>query len=350
MFVEPRMRLNLSYILPLATGADEDISELAAYLRRLADVVDDVIVVDGSAPHTVRRHRDLIPPPVRVLEPRERTTMGKVGNVVTGAEVARHERVVIADDDVRYEPGQLRRIAERLDAATVVRPQNHFDPLPWHARLDTARVLLARISGGDWPGTLAVRRSAMEAIGGYDGDVLFENLELVRTIVAAGGTEHLALDINVRRLPPTTHHFRGQQIRQAYDEFARPARLVLWLAVLPLGVHSLVRRRWAAIVTAGALTTVAAEAGRRRAGGRQWFPASSSALAAPWVVWRSLCSWAAVGARLRGGVRYRDIRLPRAATPRRVLRRRLAHTTIDRTTAGPGGSIDQSSEVVSTVS
>lgn len=326
------MRLDLSYVLPLATSDDEDITELATYLCALADVVDDVVVVDGSAPETVRRHRGLIDPRVRVLEPRLRTIMGKVGNVVAGAEAARHERVVIADDDVRYEPGQLRAVAERLDAATVVRPQNHFDPLPWHARVDTARTLLARISGGDWPGTLAVRRSAMEAIGGYDGDVLFENLELVRTIVAAGGTEHVALDINVRRLPPTTGHFRRQQIRQAYDEFARPTRLALWLAVLPLTAHGLVRRRWRTIATAGLASTMAAEVGRRRAGGRRCFPASSSALAAPWIVWRSLCAWAAVIARLRGGVRYRDVRLRRAATPARVLRRRLAHRPIGMTT------------------
>ena len=70
----------------------------------------------------------------------------------------------------------------------LVRPQNYFAPLRWHARWDTARTLLNRVAGGvDFPGTLAVRRSRSSQTDGYDGDVLFENLELIRTIEAAGG-------------------------------------------------------------------------------------------------------------------------------------------------------------------
>src|SRR5918912_708810 len=83
----------------------------------------------------------------------------------------------------------LAAIVAELDSADVVRPQNYFDPFPWHACLDTARSLLNRISGGDWPGTLGVRRSRLLATHGYDGKVLFENLELVRTVKAAGGVE-----------------------------------------------------------------------------------------------------------------------------------------------------------------
>ena len=67
---------------------------------------------------------------------------------------------MIADDDVRYEPAALRRAAELLDEHDLVRPQNFFEPLPWHARWDTARTLLNRGFGRDYPGTLAVRRLA----------------------------------------------------------------------------------------------------------------------------------------------------------------------------------------------
>ena len=98
---------------------------------------------------------------------------GKVAGVVTGIRRASHERVVIADDDVRYDDDALAEIAAAIDAADVVRPQNYFDPLPWHACLDTARSLLNRVSGGDWPGTLGVRRSRLLATNGYDGNVPF---------------------------------------------------------------------------------------------------------------------------------------------------------------------------------
>ena len=315
--------LALSYVLPLKTGDDEDVAELAGYVRGLADVVDDVIVVDGSSPEAVRHHRAAMGSAVRVLEPEQQTTMGKVGNVLTGISAARHEHVVIGDDDVRYTPEQLATMDALLADATVVRPQNHFEPLPWHAWVDTARTLLARVSGGDWPGTLGVHRSAVLAVGGYDGEVLFENLELVRTLVVAGGTERLALDLIVRRVPPTTAHFRGQQIRQAYDELARPSRLVASLLVLPATGLALGRGRPGVVLAGCAAATAAAEVGRRRAGGRAHFSATAPLVAGPWLLWRSLCTWVAIGSWLRGGVRYRDVRLRRAATPIRRLRARV---------------------------
>ncbi|MEJ7742178.1 MAG: hypothetical protein WKF73_06280 [Nocardioidaceae bacterium] len=50
-----------------------------------------------------------------------------------------------------------------------VRPQNFFAPLPWHARWDSARSLLNRAFGDDYPGTFGVQRSALEKTGGYCG-------------------------------------------------------------------------------------------------------------------------------------------------------------------------------------
>ncbi len=108
----------------------------------------------------------------------------------------------------------------------------------------------------------------------------------MRTVRAAGGTVLTPLDLYVARRPPTTAHFASQRVRQAYDDFAIPAR--------------------------------------RRAGGAERFSLSGSLLAPLWVVERSISSWLAVAARLRGGVRYGDRRLRHAATPMRRLRRRYA--------------------------
>ena len=149
--------------------------------------------------------------------------MGKVSGVRTGVRLASHEKVVIADDDVRYDPAALRRVAQLLESHDLVRPQNYFSRLPWHARWDTARTLLNRCLGRDYPGTLAVRRSRLLAMGLYDGDVLFENLELIRTVRAHGGSTVAPLDLYVARVPPSAAHFWGQRTRQAYDDFALPA-------------------------------------------------------------------------------------------------------------------------------
>ena len=105
-------------------------------------------------------------------------------------------------------------------------------------------MLLNRVTGGDWPGTIAVRRSALAATGGYDGRALVENLELVRTVVAAGGREVLLDDLFVARRPPTSRHFWSQRVRQAYDELARPGRLAWQLGLLPAMAVCVATGRW----------------------------------------------------------------------------------------------------------
>jgi glycosyl transferase family 21 len=318
--------LKASYVLPLRRTDRPAPGELAAYLRDLAGLVE-VVVVDGSPDPLWRAHHASFSGDVVHLRPDPGLAFGngKVNGVLTGLAAASHEAVVTADDDVRYDREGLRRLVGLLDHADLVRPQNFFDPLPWHARLDTARTLLNRVGGGDFPGTLGVRRSLLLDAGGYDGDVLFENLELLRTVRAAGGKVRTPFDLYVRRLPPDTRHFLGQRVRQAYDEFARPARLAGSLALLPAVVAMAARRRWRPLAAAAGLAVAAAEAGRRRAGGRTRFPATSSLLAPVWLLERSVSSWLAVHARLfGGGAAYAGTRLRRAATPQRVLRRRLA--------------------------
>lgn len=302
--------LELSYVLPLR--AETPRADLAPYLARLASLVD-VVVADGSPPPVVAAHRAAWPAGVRhvALPAERRTPMGKVGGVLVGLELARHDKVVIADDDVAWTCEQLGAMCHLLDRAEVVRPQNAFQPLPWHARWDTGRILLARATGGDWPGTLGVRRSVLLGAGGYAGDVMFENLELVRTVRRAGGRELVALDLIVRRSPPSERQFLGQRVRQAYDELARPLRLAAGLAILPLGIAAGARVRLGMVVGAIAL----AEVGRRRAGGRRAFPATSALWAPLWVAERAVTSWLALGSRVvLGGIPYRGAVLARAAT------------------------------------
>jgi hypothetical protein len=346
--------LDLSYVVPVRWRDGGQREELAEYLERIAPLVAEVIVVDGSEPEVFAANAEAWGEKVREAwgekvrhvapGPGEEWLMGKVAGVRTGVELASSERIVIADDDVRYDAEALRRTVELLDGYDLVCPQNYFDRLPWHARWDTARTLLNRCFGRDYPGTLAVRRSRMLAMGMYDGDVLFENLELMRTVRAHGGTVTSPLDLYVARTPPSAAHFWGQRTRQAYDDFALPLRMALWLAVLPAlvldwrlthadgtkvplygGKSSRRRyRRLGLAVPAGA-AVAAAEVGRRRAGGARFFPATSSLLAPVWILERATCSWLAVLQRLRfGGARYGDSVIAVAAHSERQLRRRFS--------------------------
>jgi hypothetical protein len=328
--------LDATYILPLRRATPEVNDEFCAYLQWLARRVH-VVVVDNSPQEVFAAHAFYWGQWVQHLQPDHdlRTPNGKVGNVVTGIRHAPHERLVIADDDVRYDDAGLVRLVNVLDVADVVRPQNYFEPLPWHALWDTGRTLLNRMMGGDWPGTLGVRRSVLLATNGYAGDVLFENLELVRTVRAAGGVEAVLPDLYVQRLPPSNTHFWSQRVRQAYDEFARPLRMAMSLMVLPLMLNLVLRRRWTWLLAAVGGIIGVAEMGRWRAGGRRVFPFAASLLAPAWVGERAVCSWLALGSRImHGGVRYGGGVLPHAATPMPVLRKRYAHVHVRGAHAG----------------
>ena len=89
-------------------AAPQHDGELTTYLRWLATLCE-VIVVDGSSPELFARHAATwgamthhAPPDADLATP-----MGKVGGVLTGVRLATHERLIIADDDVRYGDPEL---------------------------------------------------------------------------------------------------------------------------------------------------------------------------------------------------------------------------------------------------
>ena len=321
------------YVLPLRCEHDADLTGLTDYLRWLRTQAE-VVVVDGSAQPWFERHRRAWGSLVTHVapDPDLRCANGKVAGVITGMRRVRARKVVIADDDVRYDVLALTAVVHALADADLVVPQNYFRPAPWHCRWDTARSLLNRALGHDYPGTLAVRRAAFLRLGCYDGDVLFENLELIRTVRARGGTVRYLRSPLVRRLPPDARTFLSQRVRQAYDSLAQPWRLAAELAIVPAAVVALHRGK-GAFGRCLAAAVLVAEAGRRRAGGRAVFPADGALWTPLWLAERGVCSWLAVASRvLRGGVEYRGGRLRVAAHSVTRLRARFA----DAGTGGPG--------------
>lgn len=312
-----------TYVLPIRRTQAEDDRDFHAYLAELARMMR-VIVVDGSPAEVFAHHARLLPATVAhvpVDADRAGDLNGKVAGTVTGLRRVLGTKAIVADDDVRYDEFALRRLVALLDRYDVVRPQNVFAPAPWHAVLDEGRSLIARATGGDWPGTLGIRMASYRAVGGYDGDVLFENLELVRTLRAAGARELIAQDLFVARRPPTAARFWSQRVRQAYDELARPRRFVGQLALAPVIALLAVRFGWAGVAAAVFLAVGLAELGRRRGGATRAFPLAASLCAPIWVLERAVTAWIALGLRVvRDGVRYSHGRLRTAAHSERSLR------------------------------
>jgi hypothetical protein len=324
------VRLPVEVVVPLRWDGEDDAAhradlvDMTSYLARLARHAD-ITVVDGSRPDRFAEHRRAWQPYVRHVAPGPLPGInGKVVGAMTGVHLARHELVVLADDDVRYDLATLVDVVVLLGDADLVRPQNVFSSWPWHARWDGARSLLNRAVAADWPGTFGVRRSALRRTSGWDADVLFENLELVRTLRAAGARVVDAPEVLVPRRPPTTAHFLNQRVRQAYDDVAQPWRLAWALLTVPTAAV-LAARRPSALLGAGVALVGLAEAGRQRGDADRVVPADVPLWAPAWVLERGVCSWLALGSLLRGGVRYHGRRLRTAAHSPRALRRRLAH-------------------------
>jgi hypothetical protein len=310
------------YILPLKWADDDGLQELLSYLRWLAGQMR-VVVVDGSPSRVFAAHAAAFQGLALHMPPAGAAPCvnGKVRGVHAGMAHATGQRVVIADDDVRYDATSLAAVLALLEDHDLVIPQNVFEPMPWHAKWDTARSLINRALGGDYPGTLAIRLRCFQQMGGYDGDVLFENLELIRTVRAHGGRVGNAMGVYVDRRPPSAAHFRSQRVRQAYDDLAQPIRLAVELALLPAMAGSVALRRPIWLCAALAAPVALAEVGRRRASGAARLPVGAVAFAPLWVGERAVCVWIALWARLRsGGVLYAGTRMRTAAHSIRWIR------------------------------
>src|SRR5256714_853183 len=226
-----------TYLLPIrrATFSSTEARELAVYFGRLNDAGCDVLVIDGSplpvfqdhdgAWHSVCRHEH--------VDRSFGCLNDKVNGIHTGVRLASTEKIILADDDIRYAAEEIDRVCELLDQFEVVRPQNFLSPLPWWARMEAARMLINRatLRTGDYPGTCAFRRRAMLRVGPYDGDVLFDNEEIIRHFAKAGATVNYAANLFVRKRPPTFRKWVEQRPRQAYEDFGLRGKTALFLSL-----------------------------------------------------------------------------------------------------------------------
>jgi hypothetical protein len=209
------------------------------YFRLISGAGCEVLVVDGSPREVFDAHveawrGECLHVPV---DPQYKYLNGKVNGIHTGVALAANESIILADDDIRYTPDDLRRMASLLESFEMVRPQNYLSPLPVWARTEAARMLINRawIAEGDYPGTLGVRRGAMRRVGHYDGDVLFDNEEIVRHFRAHRASIAYARDFFILKRPPSFRKWVEQRPRQAYEDFVMRAKTAFF-AMLPLAV------------------------------------------------------------------------------------------------------------------
>jgi hypothetical protein len=313
----------LTYLLPIrrSTFNPTEIAEIRDYVETLRPAVGEILIVDGSPREVFQAHASVWGPVARHVRADNRYGYlnGKVNGIHTGLAVSEYDKTVVADDDIRFTPGDIARMDEALDRWEVVRPQNYlgFAPaaphqLPWWALLEAGRMLMNRgwLKTGDYPGTCGFRKSTFRRVGPYDGDVLFDNEEIIRHFASSGASVFYATDFFILKRPPTLKKWWEQRPRQAYEDFVMRFKTALSLVLIPSLILSLAIGHpavFAAILlTMAALSWIIAARGRR--GRAADFFSRSAVLAAPvWVLERAASVWVAVYWRLlHGGYPFGD--------------------------------------------
>ncbi|HEX8163436.1 MAG TPA: glycosyltransferase family 2 protein [Pyrinomonadaceae bacterium] len=284
------------------------------YFRALGEAGCDVLVVDGSPRDVFAAHGEAWRGAClhAAVDPQYKYLNGKVNGIHTGVALAANERIILADDDIRYTRADVRRMISLLGEDEMVRPQNYLSPLPFWARTEAARMLINRawIAEGDYPGTLGVRRSAMLRVGHYDGDVLFDNEEIVRHFRARGARVRYARDFFILKRPPTFRKWIEQRPRQAYEDFVMRAKTAFF-AALPVALLVALLAggwRWAlafvAAVACGAALVAARGLGD---GATRFFPARLCLYAPLWIAERAASTyWAFYWRVAHGGYPFGD--------------------------------------------
>jgi len=297
-------RLNCTYVLPIrrAEFNPDDVLSLKSYLKMLSESGCEVIVADGSPPEIFDQHAAVLRGICRhaVVDRRFGYLNDKANGIYTGVEAASYDRVILADDDVRYSMANIDSIMRLLDRNEVVRPQNFVDPLPWWAKMETSRMLINRalLAAADYPGTCAFRRRALLTTGRYDGDVLFDNEEIIRHFAASGCTIAYANNLFVRKCPPTFRKWAEQRPRQAYEDFGLRLKTTLFLALLPLfvliGLQFGITGIAFFFLIGSIIGTLIAARGRIRGEARRFFPAHCCLFAGFWIFERTLSTYLAL--------------------------------------------------------
>ncbi|MDQ6654693.1 MAG: hypothetical protein M3Y80_02615 [Verrucomicrobiota bacterium] len=300
-----------TYLLPIRRSVfdEAEAREFVHYFEQLGAAGCEVIAVDGSPPEVFEQHAALWSDVVRhqLVDRRFGFMNDKVNGIHTGVEIASCEKIVLADDDIRYTAADIGKMTALLDEYEMVRPQNFLSPLPWWARMESARMLINRatLRTGDYPGTCAFRRATMLRVGHYDGDVLFDNEEIVRHFARTGAKINYAIDFFVQKKPPQLRKWKEQRPRQAYEDFGLRAKTALFLALPIVIAASAIVAGAAGFLLCLALLSIfsiaLACAGGARGEAGEYIPGWACLYAPLWVLERSCSTYWAVYWYLRHG-------------------------------------------------
>lgn len=231
---EPHDR-RCSYVVFLESeSAARDQEELAAYLSTLGVAGCEVIVVDPSPPFRFELN-------ARVLRWVGRHVAfaaghcgadGRLDYVHAADLLASCEKVIVATDEVRYEPESIAAMCETLDSHDAVEPEDFFEIGPWWSGVEAGRLLAQRAiePGSSHCVTFGFRKSALASLRPLAAILPPPQHRLA----LAGADVCTKSGVYVKRVSGGFTDWLARRTRIAALAFASPVRSALFFAVLPL--------------------------------------------------------------------------------------------------------------------
>jgi hypothetical protein len=287
----------------------DDLRDLASYLSTISVAGCEAIVVDGSPTPIFESNRAVLRWVSRHLaaRPRHRNFTGGIDAVRTAVDVSSCDKIIVADENVRYQPDAIERVCNLLDQHEVVEPQDYFEPLPWWSGIEAGRMLVHRGVEPlpDHGATFGIRKSSIRGLRGVDIIAWSNGEDAVRRLASQGAEVFSACDVFVRRLPPPLDHWLLDRPRQAAGDFAMPVKTAFFFALLPIAI---VLATFGGIRLAGGYAGAIAFASmvlavRGRGGATTFFPLRACLCAPLWVFERSVSVYWALFRKLQGSSR-----------------------------------------------
>ena len=299
---QPDRRCSYVVAIERSGGAADDLAPFAQYLSNLGVNGCEVIVVDGSPREQFEANRSFLCWVARHVAPRvqHRHACG-IDPVQAAIDFAAQEKVIVADEAVRYGAGDVDQICDLLELHEVVVPQDYLDPLPWWGGIEAGRILVHRgIEPTGDGGTFGIRRSAVRGLRSLELS-MEEPEEPLRRLGMRGAEVFSAHDVFVRREPPLLDDWLRSRSRSADAELAMPMRSAIFFALIPMalllaiiGGLDLAGGYASAIGLASLVLAI-----RGRSGAGAFFPLRACLYAPVWVLERSISVYWALIRKLR---------------------------------------------------
>jgi hypothetical protein len=298
--------LRCSYLVVIDDDGElpNDLRDFSFYLSTVAVAGCDVVVVDGSSDTAFDENDKSFRWVSRHVAPRPRhqSFSGAIDPIRAAIDFANCDKVIIADQNVRYDAEAIGRLCALLDNHEVVEPQDYFEPLPWWSGIEAGRMLVHRGVDPlpDHGVTFGMRKWSVRGLRTIDA-AWSNGDDPVRRLASQGADVFSACDVFVRRLPPILGDWLRDRPRQADDDFAMPVKTAFFFALLPtVAMLAILGGVRLAGGYAGALACVATVlAIRGRIGAAAFFPLRACLAAPLWVAERSVSVYWALFRKLR---------------------------------------------------